>query len=450
LNENQLIELIKKDIEKKSKMLGRKYYNKKGSISKKSELKDIVDSNNEIKTIKINDGTNIYFNWFKILIKQKINYMLAKDTTITKNQYFTDIVLTTMLEELVLNTSIDSVSWLHFFVNTENKLDWVVVSFNEIIPIYDKYNKYIIEIIRYYYIDKDTIYIENWDKNGVTTMKLKKDKISDNVFNKHYTEEISYQGEILEENDKNFPFIPFIPMWNNRERLSDIEDIECLIVMYSNISSGLIDNIDKFQEAIAKFKGFTGDSKAIQEAMRQMKIYKGVGIPNDGDIDYMNIEIPVEARALILETLKDAIFFIGEGFDPHKIGDGNITNVVIESRYSGLDMKSNACEKQLKLFYQDFIKCFNKFYNISLDSKIELNRSMIFNKSEAIADAVASKDLTSLETALSIHPYVTDVKKEMKLIEDETAKNIENQSKLFNNNINDKINDTNNNNNNNT
>jgi SPP1 family phage portal protein len=444
LNENQLIELIKKDIEKKAKMQGRKYYNKKGSATTKPVFKDIVDSNNEVRTIKINDGNNIYFNWFKILIKQKINYMLAKDTTITKNQYFTDVTLTTMLEELVLNASIDSVGWLHFFVNQENKLDWIIIPFNEILPIYDKYNKYITSIIRYYYIDKDTIYVEYWGVNGVTTMKIKKDQISDSVFNKHYTEEISYQGEVLEEDDKNFPFIPFVPMWNNREHLSDIEDIECLLMMYSAISSGLIDNIYKFQEAIAKFKGFTGDSKAIQEAMRQMKIYKGVGIPSDGDIDYMSIEIPTEARALILEMLKDAIFFIGEGFDPHKIGDGNITNVVIQSRYSGLDMKSNACEKQLKLFYQDFIKCFNKFYNNALDSDIQLNHSMIFNKSEAIQDAVLSKDLTSLETALSIHPYVTDVKKEMKLIEDETTKNIENQSKLFNNSINDKIDDTNN------
>jgi SPP1 family phage portal protein len=331
VNENQLIELIKKDIEKKAKMQGRKYYNKKGSISTKPELKDIVDSNNEVKTIKVDNGTNIYFNWFKILIKQKINYMLAKDTTITKNQYFSDVLLTTMLEELVLNASIDSVSWLHFFVNQENKLDWVVVLSKEIIPIYDKYNKYITAIIRYYYIDKDTIYVEYWGINGVTTMKIKEDKITDNIFNKHYTEEISYQGEVLEENDKNFPFIPFIPMWNNREKFSDIEDIECLLVMYSAISSGLIDNIYKFQEAIAKFKGFTGDSKAVQEAMRQMRIYKGVGVPSDGDIDYMSIEIPTEARALILETLKDAIFFIGEGFDPHKIGDGNITNVVIDT-----------------------------------------------------------------------------------------------------------------------
>ena len=37
------------------------------------------------------------------------------------------------------------------------------------------------------------------------------------------------------------------------------------------------------------------------------------------------------------------------GFDPTKVGDGNITNVVIQSRYTLLDLKANALEKRLKI-----------------------------------------------------------------------------------------------------
>ena len=44
------------------------------------------------------------------------------------------------------------------------------------------------------------------------------------------------------------------------------------------------------------------------------------------------------------------------GFNSAQIGDGNITNVVIKSRYALLDLKCDKLEKNLKKFLREMIK----------------------------------------------------------------------------------------------
>ena len=44
------------------------------------------------------------------------------------------------------------------------------------------------------------------------------------------------------------------------------------------------------------------------------------------------------------------------GFNSSQVGDGNITNVVIRSRYTLLELKANKLEKRLKKLLKDIIK----------------------------------------------------------------------------------------------
>lgn len=410
-----LKEIIEKDItNKKGKYNGRVLYYKKGHV-KYDQIKDIVNRNNQVETIQTKNTAEIYINYMKVLVDQKIDYLLAKDATINKNDYFEPFEITDMIQEMSFNAALDSVAWLHLYVNKESRLDWIYVLDKEIIPIYDSYHKKIIEVIRYFRINDEKIQVEHWTIDGVTKV------IMNNEFNIEKQEELSHyvvvemfeNGNVQSEEPKNLPFIPFIPLFNNRAIEADSEGIEDLLFLYASISSGLVDNIDRFQEAITKLKGFTSDKRILQETMDNMKKYKAVGVPSDGDIELEKIEIPIEARAFILDLIKTAVFLIGKGMNPQQTGDGNITNVVITSRYSELDTKCNNHEKQLKKFYKNFIGCLNEYYSILLPSDIILNRSMIFNLTEKIQNAIDSKGLVSLKTALSMHPNVDDVDKEI-------------------------------------
>lgn len=441
-----IVKMIKKDLEKKQgKYIARKYYKKK-----KKNIDEEINtySNGQIHTIKLKRD-KLCTNYFKLLVKQKINYLLAKEPEIKLSNVFTVSEIADMLEDALLNASLDSVAWLHFYID-ENKLNWVFVPDCEIIPIYDKYNKKIIQIIRYYFIKEEgdeetkTIKVEYWDKNGLTVQVIAKDKIISNETMPHYIENKFYNGELESEEGKNFDFIPFIPLWNNKDKESDIEGIQEQLDMYNSISSGFVENIDIFQEFLLKLKGFAGGSEELEDIAKNMKKYKIVSIPNGGgdnaDAEYMAVEIPVQARQVILDILKENIFKIGQGVDPDRLaGETNITNVVIKSRFYGLDTKSNNTIKQLKLFYESFIDCLNSYGNYGLSKEITFNRSAIFNESEQIDNCVKSLNIIPIEMIMANHPWVTDVKKAMTQLENEEAKNQEKQKKMLENMQTDKI-----------
>lgn len=431
-----IITVIKEDIKKKEgKYIARNYYNYKP----KNQTKEInTYSNGKISTINVNENCYLYTNYFKMLVKQKINYLLAKEPEIKiSTDKLTVATITDMLEEALLNASLDSCTWLHFYVEN-NKLEWIFIKDSEIIPIYDKYKKNMKGIIRYFLVDEDTYRVETWSLKGVNIEYIKKDKITNSTTKFHYEEEFYYQGEIEKTEGKNLPFIPFIPLFNNKDKNSDLDGIKDLIDMYNSINSGFVDNINLFQEAIVKLKGFTGDTEEIETIRKNMQKYKMVGIPNGGgdnaDMEYMAIEIPVEARKVILDILKENIFKIGQGLDPDRLaGESSITNVVIKSRYSALDMKSNGAEKQLTLFYESFVDCINMFYNNAMSKDITFNRSMIFNESEAIDNCIKSMNIIDMELLLENHPWVTNAKKTLNKINKEKEENVKKQQELMKN-----------------
>ncbi|HEM6033190.1 TPA: phage portal protein, partial [Streptococcus suis] len=76
----------------------------------------------------------------------------------------------------------------------------------------------------------------------------------------------------------------------------------------------------------------------------------------DGGLDVKTVDIPIEARKEKLRIDKEAIYKFGMGFDSSQTGDGNITNVVIKSRYSLLDLKCNKIEVRLRRIIKQMLE----------------------------------------------------------------------------------------------
>lgn len=418
----ELLKLIQEDTKKKKdRYLGRAYYKYKPDSNKITSV-DIVDQSGNIKSIKLENKNKLFTNYFKLLVKQKRNYLLSKGPTV-KNTLFELPVLTDLLDDAILNSSLDSRTWLYLYVEN-NDLQYVFVHDSEVIPLYDRYNKKIVSIIRYYYNSskEKVLNVELWELTGVTYLTIENNIIVEEIKTLHYKVEDFFNSELVDEKEYNLPFLPFIPMFNNKEKESDLEGIQDLLDMYNQINSGLIDNIDKFQEALMKLKGFSGDDNTLKTTMANLKRYKAAGIPSDGDMEYISIEIPVEARKFILDLLIANIFKLGQGFDPDKIGDGNITNVVITSRYAGIENKSNETEKQLQLFYINFMTCYEQFYKTKYDKTLTCNRDRLVNEVEKIDSCVKSMNMVSLDTILKNHPWVTNIEEEKaKIKQDEQA-----------------------------
>ena len=101
-------------------------------------------------------------------------------------------------------------------------------------------------------------------------------------------------------------------------------------------------------------KGFEGND--LGELIHNIHVKKAVGVGDVGDVDIKTIDIPYQARQAKLELDEKNIYRFGMGFNSAQIGDGNITNIVIKSRYALLDLKCNKLELRLKGFMKQLIQ----------------------------------------------------------------------------------------------
>jgi SPP1 family phage portal protein len=371
--------------------------------------------NTKNKKIEVNT------NWFKLLVNQKIDYSISKEPSYDVINMPDEFVVEDILYRMLLGAAIYSTSWLHVYVNESGRLDWVQVNDSNIIPIFDSHNKYISSII-YFELDEDVVHVQVWDPTIVVIFSFK-DAIIGNVESKpHYLETEKYKDIEQTINPKGFGFVPFIPLYNNKNKESDLVDIKVLIDTYNDISTGFIDNVTKFQEALLILRGYAGtDFDNLWESIQKNKVAE---VDKDGSMEYVRVDIPVEARKLLLELTKDAIFLLGRGVDPNALEGSSLTNVVIKSKYSNLDVKCSDMEKGIRVFYRQLVLMLNSYYNITIADNIIFNRAQIFNETEIIDNCVKSVDIISMATIIKNHPWVTSVEDEFKLINEE-GENIE-------------------------
>lgn len=153
---------------------------------------------------------------------------------------------------------------------------------------------------------------------------------------------------------EGFGFVPFFRLDNNRKRFSGLRPIKELIDDYDLMSCGLTNNIQDTAEALYVVSGFQGDN--LDELIQNIKTKKTIGVDDNGAVDIKTIDIPVEARQAKLELDEKNIYRFGMGFNSAQLGDGNITNVVIKSRYALLDLKCNKLEIRLKRFLRQILR----------------------------------------------------------------------------------------------
>ena len=120
------------------------------------------------------------------------------------------------------------------------------------------------------------------------------------------------------------------------------------------MACGLSNNITDSAEAYFVVSGFQGDN--LDELIQNVKVKKHIGVDAGGSLDVKTVDIPYQARLTKLQLDETNIYRFGMGFNSAQIGDGNITNVVIKSRYALLDLKCDKLEKNLKKFLREMIQ----------------------------------------------------------------------------------------------
>jgi SPP1 family phage portal protein len=410
---------------------GIKYYDYKHDILKFR----LFYYNDDGKFVEETNRSNIKIPhaFFTEQVDQKVQYLLSNpvefetaDTELkTYLEEYIDDDFQLMLQEMVEGASKKAYEFAYVYRAASGKLLFKVADSRKVIVIYDDMNE-VIAIIRYYDTDitKDNRKVtvtkaELWDTEKTWFFVSSSDY--NNRFILDESQEINPRfHQVVEDSDgkllgKGFGYIPFLKLSNNKNEKTDLEPIKALIDDYDLMACALSNNLVDFDHPIYAVKGYQSDN--LDKLVTNLRTKKTVGVSQEGGIDVKTVDIPVTARKTKLETDKEAIYKFGMAFDSSQVGDGNITNIVIKSRYSLLDLKCNKTEIRLRAFIKQLldiiIQDINERYHKSFKRQqveVVITRSTLINQTDS-ADTEKVEAETKgqlIQNLLDVAPYLDD------------------------------------------
>ena len=452
------IEVVKKLIQKyemghadfiNNAIIGERYYRNMTDILFQQEKED--SDGNPLR----NADNRIPRNFHGLIVNQKASYAFTAPPLFDVGNTNANKIVTECLGdeyskncmELCINAANTSIGWVHYWESLEDGFQWAVVDSKQIIPVWSRnLKKKLLAVLRVYNdIDEKTgdtytIY-EYWTENECQAYRrLSSDTINDitcyNMFSTSEGEQVAYYNH-------EFGRVPFIPFRNNNIGTNDLVNIKRLIDVYDKVYSGFINDLDDVQELIFVLSGYGGTN--LNGFLQDLKKYKTIKV--DGDegsnpgVSTLNIEIPIEARKTVLEVTRKAIFEQGQGFDPQPESFGNQSGEALKFMYSLLEMKVGLMQTEFMLGFAELVRAICRYKGIECNNIIQTwTRTCIKNDTEQAKICKDSVGIISNMTILKNHPLVEDVEQELKYLEQEKAKQEEDQNdytNAFKNNLND-------------
>lgn len=398
----QFIENDKVSERKRRARQGMKYYDGEHKIMDSRIF--YVDSDGNLKEDTLRSNIRISHPFFTELVDQEVQYMLSGDGGFIKSNnpalqdkldgYFDDAFWSEVYEILTDCIS-KGFGYMFAYQTADDRIGFKWADSMGVVEVRAKDTDDKTEYMIYWYVDriekekKVIKRIQVWDKMQVNYYV----QVNDGEIELDADAELNPRPHIvtIEQNGDRFGsafgFIPFFRIDNGSKQFSGLKPIKDLIDDYDLMACSLSNNLQDFTDAIYVVSGFQGAD--LDELMQNIKAKKHIGVAPDGGLDIKTVDIPYEARKVKLELDEKNIYRFGMGFNSAQLGDGNITNVVIRSRYALLDLKCNKLEIRLKEFLRKIIRVVldeinreNKTSYKLKDVYFEFQREVITNASD--------------------------------------------------------------------
>lgn len=377
LSLNEILEFIREDMISEKKTLaktGLRYY--EGEHDIKDYKLFYFNADGEIVEDKTRSNIKISHPFFTELVDQQIQYMLSGEDGFMKSDnpelqtilddYFNDNEdFTSELYETMTGTVSKGFDYLYIFRDEDGKPIYQNADSLGVVEVPAKEASDGEEHIIYHYVDKIEKgkkiirRVQVWDK-ALTYFYIWDDEDKLYPDDSYKINPRPHSIYTIGEDDtlyyEDFGEIPFFRLDNCKKQYSGLKSIKTLIDDYDLMSCGLSNNLQDASEYLVVVKGFQGDN--LEELIQNVKVKKHIGVDgeNGGGVDFKTVDVPYQARQTKLELDEKNIYRFGMGFNSAQMGDGNITNVVIKSRYALLDLKCNKLEIRLKQFLRKILK----------------------------------------------------------------------------------------------
>lgn len=356
---------------KQMAQVGQDYYESKHDILK-HKMVYFNDDGNLVED-KIRANVRISHPFFKVLVDQLPAYMLSQDDNPIRateqaeglqemlDEYF-DEEFWAEFGDCIGGSYAKGSEYMYGYKNEDDRLTFECADSMGVVEVRAKDASDGKEHRIYWYIDriekgqKKIKRIQDWDEECVY-FYIQED---DGSIIEDASAEVNPRPHTIyvdEKGNKGGLSLGFIPFWRldfNRKRITGLMPIKPVIDDYDMMLCGLSNNLTDADFPIYFVKGFQGDN--LDELSQNLRTKKTIGADADGGMEVHTVNIPYEARKTKAEIDKENIFTFGFGFNPAQMGDGNITNVVILSRYTLLDLKAQNFLKKCKRLLKKLLK----------------------------------------------------------------------------------------------
>lgn len=382
----------------------------------------------------------IAHNFHQLLVDEKASYMFTypvifdiendKDINSKVNKILGDD-FNRKSKNLCIEASNVGCSWLHYWIKGSNEVKkefkYELVNTEEIIPIYDNgLERALNSVIRYYSVseavedkidDQVFFYIEYWTKDDMERWKFKDSYTGDEVVEEH--------GSI----NHTLGSVPFIEFANNLNKKSDLTRNKPQIDLYDKVMSGFANDLEDIQQIIYILENYGGED--LGEFLGDLKRFKAIKTESDGTgtgggVKTLQIEIPVEARKVILGELKKQIYESGQGLQQDVESVGNASGVALKFFYRKLELKSGLLETEFKSAYNKLVRLILNFLSIDENKNISQTwtRNMISNDLETAQIAQMSVGVIPDKFIYKNHPWIDDPEEAESIMKEEEKKRL--------------------------
>lgn len=428
-----------------------RYYNMENDI----EDTRIMYENDEGDLVEDTAATNtkISHGFFPELVDQKVQYILgddginvcAKDEEDTRlkeelENYFGDD-WQLFIQELIEGASIKGFEGAFARTTSDDRLVFQTADSTKLVPVYDDYGS-LMRVLRYYtetryssdkqktvtiqhcdvWDDKEVAYYVQVNEGNAVNFKLDESREINPAPHVVAWQEQPVTDDPDEGSEwlplgRSYDRFPFYILNNNGKGTSDLKPIKDKIDDYDLMNCFMSNNLQDMTEAFYVVKGYNGES--LSKLRKNLKARKVVNLaPSpDAGVDIKTYNIPIEGRKVKMELDEVNIYRSGMGFNSQQLGDGNITNVVIKSRYTLLSMKASkliarlkACLKwQAELVIADINRRLGSAYT-PRDIEFEIEPSAIVNESDIVKDEYTKEQTRALalQEVLQVAPRIGD------------------------------------------
>lgn len=391
------------------------------------------EGNQAILRKMVNDPTKpcnrIVTNYCYTIVGNYQGYLTGQDITYTSPNDISAIVdilsyndVRTEDSELLKQALIYGRSFEINYVDEDGKQRFKVLDTRQCIPVYDNtLNQNLLCVIRFYPIDQFDV------SNGYNVDIYYTDRIEHYTMNTGFTT-LRFTGE-----EQHFYHqVPVTVFSLNPEEKSIFDKIMGLQDAYNTLLSSEVDDFEAFCDAYLVLKNVTATADDVAEMKEKRVIvlpYAAQGV--DPDASFLNKNISDTQIENMLTNIDEQIHKISNSPDFTDEAFGTSSGVAMKYKLLGFENTAGAIAANMTKALQKRLELICEILNLTSgeqmwrDVEITFTRNLPVDLAETANLVNILKGTVSDRTLLSLLPFVSDIDKELEMVEESKLRNME-------------------------